>query len=221
MSVNLALGDFSYWVTMTLALPGVEEREADSNGVCERLSHLLQATSYSWFSVHTVWNLLLLLYNLFAASPSSFYKSSSDSLLFFSLVLCTFFLVLFTISSVFFLTSSSLYFFLPFIFYAPCLLLLLFLFWVIQLYWWAGNNISCSDFQWGLLMSCLILWLWLKGWWLFQKRTYIALDTWKNRSIRSWIIHFVFTGVESRRLDGGRWGGVIEIWAKERRRGSC
>lgn len=31
---------------MTFALPGVEEREADSDGVCEQLSHLLQATGY-------------------------------------------------------------------------------------------------------------------------------------------------------------------------------
>ncbi len=31
---------------MTFALPGVEEREADSDGVCEQLSHLLQAMGY-------------------------------------------------------------------------------------------------------------------------------------------------------------------------------
>lgn len=31
---------------MTFALPGVEEHEADSDGVCEQLSHLLQATGY-------------------------------------------------------------------------------------------------------------------------------------------------------------------------------
>lgn len=39
---------------MTFALPGVEEREADSDGVCEHLSHLLQATSCAGFSVQTV-----------------------------------------------------------------------------------------------------------------------------------------------------------------------
>lgn len=31
---------------MTFALPGVEEREPDSDGVCEQLSHLLQTTGY-------------------------------------------------------------------------------------------------------------------------------------------------------------------------------
>lgn len=30
--INVALGDFSLWVAMTFALPGVEEREADSDG---------------------------------------------------------------------------------------------------------------------------------------------------------------------------------------------
>lgn len=44
--INLAPGDFSLWVAMTFALPGVEEREADSDGVCEQLSHLLQAMGY-------------------------------------------------------------------------------------------------------------------------------------------------------------------------------
>lgn len=31
---------------MTFALPGVEEREAGSDGGCEQLSHLLQAMGY-------------------------------------------------------------------------------------------------------------------------------------------------------------------------------
>lgn len=31
---------------MTFALPGVEEHEADSDRLCEQLSHLLQAMGY-------------------------------------------------------------------------------------------------------------------------------------------------------------------------------
>ena len=44
--INVAPGDSGLWVAMTFALPGVEEREAYSDRVCEQLSHLLQATGY-------------------------------------------------------------------------------------------------------------------------------------------------------------------------------
>lgn len=46
---------------MTFALPGVEEREVDSDGPCEQLSHLLQAVDdAARSSMLTVCNLLLL-----------------------------------------------------------------------------------------------------------------------------------------------------------------
>lgn len=45
---------------MTFALPGVEEREVDSDGPCEQLSHLLQAVhDAARLSMLTVCNLLL------------------------------------------------------------------------------------------------------------------------------------------------------------------
>lgn len=52
--INLAQGDFSLRVAMTFALLGVEEREADCDGVCEHLSHLLQAMSCVAETSHTV-----------------------------------------------------------------------------------------------------------------------------------------------------------------------
>lgn len=69
--INVALGDFSLRVAMTFALPGVEEREADSDGVCEQLSHLLQAMGYvAGSSKLTVCNALPP--SLHASRPPSF-----------------------------------------------------------------------------------------------------------------------------------------------------
>lgn len=67
---------------MTFALPGVEEREADSDGVSEQLSHLLQAMGYvAGLSKLTVCNVLPLpLSHPLTDSPTFFFCRHSASL---------------------------------------------------------------------------------------------------------------------------------------------